>query len=40
VAMGLHQILKHQKGALWATTNFKVTLIIRSPWQHIYLFTY
>jgi len=27
---------KDQKGALWATTNFKVTIIIRSPSHQFY----
>ena len=26
-----YQIPKHQKGVLWTTTNFKVTITIRSP---------
>jgi len=33
-----YQIPKRQKGALWATVDFKVTIIIRSPYhQFIYL---
>ena len=31
-----YQIPKHQKGALWTTTNFKVTIFIRSPSHQFY----